>query len=548
MPLKPGHSQTTISANIGRLVSEGYPQDQAAAIAYHNAGEAKAADRPTSPDEYAYVPDKDKPSTWKLPIDTPERVSQAIDALSGDKNAPHGRGVDIPSDARAGVVSKISGRIGKLNVSDDKKQELRDKLKPHQHKALFATPKSVGIFSRIKDGISIAKDRDGLRLQFIITANSYWDRENEAIATKALQAYVDRAWAVEGKCLPGNNLYFWHDGDPIGRIVWTDMEGPFLLEVAKELPDRPIRLTTKGRIWRSTVKAVWDAIEKGTYRWGASHGFRVPDGAFEDGVYKRIAKFESSVLPLDAAANPYTFAGVVDDMNKDKVLESLLKTPGVADKFRKGVRTVKQELDKRGLAHKALENRIIKGKLDEALQIIQEAFDKIGGAVPEGFAAETLQNLVAAMAGGEADEPDGNEGMDTEYMADDMTADNEAPAPGEEKEPAPVMAGKQIKLLDRLIRSQEALVNDSETTREAMVKVAKMVQPLADVPTSVKALEDRIATLEKRFSGAPRRASVDGATVVDDKVLTQRAKEQEQRYEELFPGSGIKIKADGQKG
>lgn len=535
----------------GRYCVNGKCYDSRAdALAYLRALEAnvpdahKAADRPTSPDEYAYVPDKDKPSTWKLPIDTPERVSQAIDALSGDKNAPHGRGVDIPADARAGVVSKISGRIGKLNVSDDKKQALRDKLKPHQHKALFATPQPVGMFSRMKDGISIYKDvTSGRRYMFIVTSNSYKDRENETIATKALQAYVDRAWAVEDKCLPRNPLYFWHDGDPIGDVVWTDMEGPFLLEVAKERPNKPIRLTTHGRIWKTTIKHIWDAIEKGTYRWGASHGFRVPDGAFEDGVYKRIAKFESSVLPLDAAANPYTFAGVVDDMNKDKVLDGLLKTPGVADKLRKGVRTVKQELDKRGLAHKALEDRIFKGKLDEALQIIQQAFDKIGGAVPDGFAAETLQNLVAAMAGGDTGEPDGDAGMDTAYMADDMTADNEAPAPDEEKEQVPVMAGKQIKLLDRLIKSQEALVNDSETTREAMGKVAKMVQPLADVPTSVKALEDRLAALEKRFAGAPRRASVDTVTIVDDKVLTQKAKEQEQRYEELFPGSGIKIKS-----
>jgi hypothetical protein len=414
---------------------------------------------------------------------------------------------------------------------------------PDAHKALYAAPSPVGIFSRVKAGLTIYRDAQGRRFMFIVTSNSYKDRENEAIATKALQAYVDRAWAVEDKCLPHNPLYFWHDGDPIGDIVWADMEGPFLLEVAKERPNKTIRLTTEGHLWKSTVKAVWDAIERGTYRWGASHGFRVPDGAFENGVYKRIAKFESSVLPLDAAANPYTFAGVVNDMNKDKVLNDLLKTPGVADKFRKGARAVKQELDKRGLEHKALEQTQFKGKLDEALAIIQQAFDKIGGAVPDGFAAETLQNLVAAMAGGAA-EPDGDEGMDTEYMEDDaVTADSTTPVPDEEKAQAPMLAGKQLKLIDKLIRSQEALVTDSNATRDAMVKVAKAVSPLLDLPDSVKTLTERLEAVEKRLGGAPRRASADAATVVDDKKLTEKAKEQAERFEELFPGSGIKIKS-----
>jgi hypothetical protein len=134
MPLKPGSSADVISENIAELMHTGnYDRDQAAAIAYHEAGE-KAEDRPTSRDMYAYAPD-DVPSHWKLPIDTEARVSQAIDALSGDKNAPHGQGVQIPDDARPAVVARIARRIGELNVSDERKQELRDKLRPHHSKA-----------------------------------------------------------------------------------------------------------------------------------------------------------------------------------------------------------------------------------------------------------------------------------------------------------------------------------------------------------------------------------------------------------------------------
>ena len=37
MPLRRGSDQATIAKNIGKLITEGYPRDQAAAIAYDNA-------------------------------------------------------------------------------------------------------------------------------------------------------------------------------------------------------------------------------------------------------------------------------------------------------------------------------------------------------------------------------------------------------------------------------------------------------------------------------------------------------------------------------
>lgn len=41
MPLKKGKSQQVISENIARLIREGYPRDQAVAIALNNAGKSK---------------------------------------------------------------------------------------------------------------------------------------------------------------------------------------------------------------------------------------------------------------------------------------------------------------------------------------------------------------------------------------------------------------------------------------------------------------------------------------------------------------------------
>lgn len=41
MPLKKGSSKETIGTNIGKLIAEGYPRDQAAAISYNKAGKSK---------------------------------------------------------------------------------------------------------------------------------------------------------------------------------------------------------------------------------------------------------------------------------------------------------------------------------------------------------------------------------------------------------------------------------------------------------------------------------------------------------------------------
>lgn len=45
MPLKQGKSQSTISANVRQLINEGYPRDQAVAIAYSEAKRSGKKDR-----------------------------------------------------------------------------------------------------------------------------------------------------------------------------------------------------------------------------------------------------------------------------------------------------------------------------------------------------------------------------------------------------------------------------------------------------------------------------------------------------------------------
>lgn len=489
------------------------------------------------------------PQDKKLPISDAKHVAIAITALQG--GGLMGNKVEIDKGKRASIIANIDRRIGELPISDDEKSHLRDRLHAVKSLSVYAAPKPVDVWDRIrgKEGVAIYKGADGRRYLFIVTSNSYKDRENETIATKALQSYVDRAWRVEDKCLPDNPLLFWHDGQPIGDIVWTDMEGPFLLEVAKERPNKPVTLTTKGIRWTTTVKAVWDAIEKGKYRWGASHGFRYRDGDLTNGIYKQIAKFETSVLPLEAAANPFTFAGVLNDMNKDEFLTRMIREiPDLAKSFRRGTRQLKQELDKQGLEHKAVELEQTKGIMDKLSAAIDAFIMKVTENADPSLKDQLLTAIVTAMTSGAMDttaEPDGDE--DTTNVAyDAMPADEgDVNTVSEEtKKPAAenAVTGKQIKAWEAVIKSLETVTEDSVANREALTEVVKAIKPLADLPEQVKSISDRLAEVESKLKGAPRRAAADTTTVVRDESLAKASKDLTENKIEIIPGSGLFVR------
>lgn len=155
-----------------------------------------------------------------------------------------------------------------------------------------------------------AANASGLRHMLIVTSNAYRDREREIVSEKALNDYVDSCW--EGEIFKGDNpLLVWHAGDPIGDIVFSDMFGPFLVEVARERPNAPVDLADEGEApFVVQIKAVWDALERETDS-AASHAFFPLASDRKDGTYWRIYKRETSVLPRFAAANLLTDSEVI---------------------------------------------------------------------------------------------------------------------------------------------------------------------------------------------------------------------------------------------
>lgn len=149
---------------------------------------------------------------------------------------------------------------------------------------------------------------DGKRMMFLVSSNAFKDREDEIVRQKALQEYVDN--------FTGNKLLWWHGGDAIGDIIDAQMVGAFLVEIAKELPNRGINLARKANDppMETTIKEVWDAVEsdESGVDWAASIGFRFVRDDVNDGTFEKVLKFETSLLPLEVAANAITLARTME--------------------------------------------------------------------------------------------------------------------------------------------------------------------------------------------------------------------------------------------
>jgi hypothetical protein len=204
------------------------------------------------------------------------------------------------------------------------------------------------------------------RLVALVTSNSYRDRQGETITTAALRDWVRRAWRGQG-FRARSPLLFWHDDPPIGDVVYAEVHGPFLLELALERPT-------------PFARAVLDYVEAappGTF--GASHGF-VYTASPAKGIYHAIDKFETSILPLEHAANPYTYAGVFPMHDeREQVLDRIPGARVALARLRGGAREAKARLDAEGVAHKDMLARLSEAQAEmaAALDALTEAVDAL---------------------------------------------------------------------------------------------------------------------------------------------------------------------------
>lgn len=259
----------------------------------------------------------------------------------------------------------------------------------------FATPAPIGgLIPAVKRLLgyeapaqTVLKGSDGLRYMVIFTSNGYQDREQEHVATRALKSYVDGAWLTDGAWVGDNVHLYWHDKALVmGAIVWADMIDGFLCEVARE-DSTPI------------AKALWDFVESGEVQHGASHGFRFDPRKKEAGVYNHIRKYETSTLPVEAAANIGTLSEVIKDMaTKEERLDEIFKIEGAAKILaEQGPKGLNKILAERGVKPKAVDPPPAAVNVDEqtpAEKNIERQDNNFAGLVIT--MAESLADLQAA--------------------------------------------------------------------------------------------------------------------------------------------------------
>lgn len=150
--------------------------------------------------------------------------------------------------------------------------------------------------------------------------NPYQDRDGEWFAEKAIDAEIDR----QNKSQEYPELWFYHiPGARLGQVDMTFKAGRFAVALGT-VDDNPI----------AKALAAY-AVNQG---YKLSHGFTYEPEQFKGGVYHQFKDFEISVLPGEAAANPYTpftllerLKGLAATMNEQqkKALQAALQSAGI---------------------------------------------------------------------------------------------------------------------------------------------------------------------------------------------------------------------------
>lgn len=383
--------------------------------------------------------------------------------------------------------------------------------------------------------LHIVKGKDGLRMIGLISSNPYLDRDGEFVSERALRADVDAEW--DDKAYAGDNVVlFWHDGLPIADIVWADVQDGFVIEIAKER-DTPY------------AKSMLDMIERLDLEWGVSLGFRHGREDKRAGVYHRIKRHESSILPRRFAANPFTYAEVKAMAN----LRSMFlkrNNPDALDlekKLRGTAKDARKKLDQAGVARKQKKaaapptkpastrktRRPVLKMLDveELADTLEGMIDELVEETPEDL-HDRLVEVIDASAVEEEDILEEEAEVD-ELDEDEKEEDAEDESEDEDEDKA--LRRKQTELLEQLV-DDLAVVGELESQVKALA-------PLNKLPRQIDKMERRLQQLEQRLKGGPRAASRAEESEVDpdDMELDEHVKEtgvddELSRLSQVYPG------------
>lgn len=321
------------------------------------------------------------------------------------------------------------------------------------------------------------------------TTNAYEDREEETFALKSIEDYVARNVDNDDK----GTFQFWHiPGSDFGDILWQGVAGKFLVEIGK----------FKGNEIGKTFKTFFEKYPNGHNEyaplgWGTSHGFVYQKQDRLDKVYEWFDKKETTVLPLQEAANIYTAA---EFMLGDKAMQ-------LSDKQIELVNKIGEEVGMPSLLEKILSVGKKKTEiLDGAGIASKQAVKKTEGGyeypascyayVPDAESVDTWKLRMCA--------PETNE-----ITREQLGAAAAAFSPGG-------FRGNKVELPSEDVDKVKAKLRS---------EYAKLDVAREDMPESIKSLEVEVNALKAKFAESNKACATDLRKKMDD-VLSEMEKQE----------------------
>ena len=359
-------------------------------------------------------------------------------------------------------------------------------------------------------GLTVFKNAEGQWRWAMLSSNAFEDRDGEVISQKALEDDVARADA-DGDYGP---LRWWHvPGLDIGTCDFNAMEGRILVEAGGFLNEQ------LGEIVAAKASDLSGSI-------GFFHPDTEPD---EEGVYHSIRRFERSLLPKEAASNPFVQLVVEQEetpMKKEKI-EEFKKKLGL------------------GADGKLVESVVDMAEKAEAAAIDQGVRTKEAEAAPEvtpevvpALEAESVAEPAAEVEPTAKETSEVTEAVSTEApvetpaeplaepVAETVKADVAAPAVAPEDQPISGMTKRDlaefvIEIVKKL-NEVPAVAAGEAGSKQLEEIAAKGIETAAQLAQAQKAIETMAGKIEALIGEAPRsvaraaRASQEEGTLVEN--------------------------------
>lgn len=349
--------------------------------------------------------------------------------------------------------------------------------------------------------IFLTRAADGQRLIGLLSSNAYIDKDGDAVALESLQTWVDSQWSGDEYIGKGVVL-FWHDGEPVADIIYSAVEGAFLVELAKA---------------RNTpfADALFEAVEQvsKSQDFGASIGAWAVRQPKERRVFHVQDKPETSILPVLFAGNEFTHMEILKMNTAQKLARRLWlrkyapKASEIEETLRKAAEEATTQLDGEGLERKA------SGDI-AAIAAILEEMDKARLLDVSGL-AQSLNEMVGEILGDKAPE-DLTERITKHveaHISDESIEDEAMDAYEEEK----ATRARLVDLLDTLtdqLAEFSSIKDDAEKMQGLPAAIEKQLSPISAVVEALADVGERLESVEGVIKGDVTPASKNDKTVV----------------------------------